>query len=141
MRKKFSCVAKTERENGSKLLSFEFNSFLEDRGEETKEVCCRRRLPSGTRKIDRSLERRKKKKRTRSTPMGLARILQPLLTLVLLPARLLSMFFFPSEQPGFLLFLVLCCPTSATRTLEPVFFPRGRNNKKKELDEANSKPR
>lgn len=68
--------------------------------------------------------------------MGLARILQPLLTLVLLPARLLSMFFFPSEQPGFLLFLVLCCPTSATRTLEPVFFSRGRNNKKKELDEA-----
>lgn len=55
-------MAKTERENGSKLLSFEFNSFLEDRGEETKEVCCRRRLPSGTRKIDRSLERRKKKK-------------------------------------------------------------------------------
>lgn len=29
------------------------------------------------------------------------------------------MFFFPSEQPGFLLFLVLCCPTSK---LEPVSF-------------------
>lgn len=86
------------RKNRSKL--FEFYSFMAfefysgGRGMDERSLL----LPSDTRKID-------KKKRTRSTPMGLARILRALLTLVL-PARLLSMFFFPSEQPGFLLFLV-----------------------------------
>lgn len=62
LRKKFSCVAKTERENESKLLSFEFNSFLEGRGRRRKKFVVVYQARSDTRKIDRSLERRKKKK-------------------------------------------------------------------------------
>lgn len=89
------------RKNRSKLLSFEFYSFMAfefysgGRGRKKFVVVVCRAIR----------EKSIKKKRTRSTPMGLARILRALLTLVL-PARLLSMFFFPSEQPGFLLFLV-----------------------------------